>query len=52
MSTAPAPVALTCGEPAGVGPEIAIKARAALGASLPFFWIGDPRHLPAGTDAP
>lgn len=50
MSTAPAPVALTCGEPAGVGPEIAVKARAALGASLPFFWIGDPRHLPAGTD--
>ena len=40
------PVALTCGEPAGVGPEIAALARAALGNSLPFFWIGDPRHLP------
>jgi len=40
------PVALTCGEPAGIGPEIAVKAREALGASLPFFWIGDPRHLP------
>lgn len=47
---APAPVALTCGEPAGVGPEIAVAARAILGDSLPFFWIGDPRHLPAGTD--
>lgn len=41
------PVALTCGEPAGVGPEIAAHARKALGNSLPFFWIGDPRHLPA-----
>lgn len=44
-----APVALSCGEPAGVGPELAPKARAALGADLPFFWIGDPRHLPPGT---
>ncbi|MCX7890215.1 MAG: 4-hydroxythreonine-4-phosphate dehydrogenase PdxA [Rhodobacteraceae bacterium] len=44
-----APVALTCGEPAGIGAEIAVKARAALGADLPFVWIGDPRLLPAGT---
>ncbi|MCV2870506.1 4-hydroxythreonine-4-phosphate dehydrogenase PdxA [Defluviimonas sp. WL0002] len=43
------PVALTCGEPAGIGPETAVKARHLLGADLPFFWIGDPRHLPAGT---
>lgn len=41
-------VALTCGEPAGIGPEIAVKARLALGAEVPLFWIGDPRHLPAG----
>lgn len=40
------PIALTCGEPAGIGPEIAWKARAELGARLPFFWIGDPGHLP------
>lgn len=46
---APAPVALSCGEPAGIGPEIAVKARALLGDSLPFFWIGDPRHLPPGS---
>ncbi|SFH22227.1 4-hydroxythreonine-4-phosphate dehydrogenase [Palleronia marisminoris] len=45
----PAPIALTCGEPAGVGPEIAARAWAALGPALPFFYIGDPRHLPAGT---
>lgn len=44
------PVALTCGEPAGIGPEIAVRARQVLGASLPFFWIGDPRHLPDGAD--
>ena len=43
------PVILTCGEPAGVGPELAVKARQALGASLPFCWMGDPRHLPVGT---
>lgn len=40
------PVALTCGEPAGIGPEIAVKA---MGCGVPFFWIGDPRHLPQGT---
>ncbi|MGL4280906.1 MAG: 4-hydroxythreonine-4-phosphate dehydrogenase PdxA [Albidovulum sp.] len=43
------PIALTCGEPSGVGPEIAAKARARLGGALPFFWIGDPSHLPQGT---
>lgn len=48
MSALP-PVALTCGDPSGIGPEIAAKARALLGAALPFFWIGDPRHLPPGT---
>lgn len=44
-----APIALTCGEPSGIGPEIAAKAHAALGSDLPFFLIGDPSHLPAGT---
>ena len=44
-----APIALTCGEPAGVGPEIAAKCWQALGPSLPFFYLGDPRHLPEGT---
>lgn len=42
-------VALTCGEPAGIGPELAVKAWAKLGADLPFFLIGDPAHLPAGS---
>jgi 4-hydroxythreonine-4-phosphate dehydrogenase len=43
------PIALTCGEPAGIGPEIAAKAWEQLGAQLPFFLIGEPAHLPAGT---
>lgn len=43
------PVALTCGEPAGVGPEVAVKAAHMMQGRVPFFWIGDPRHLPAGT---
>ena len=43
------PVAVSCGEPAGIGPELAVRARALLGAALPFVWIGDPRHLPPGT---
>ncbi len=43
------PPVLTCGDPSGIGPEIAVKARGILGAALPFAWIGDPRHLPPGT---
>lgn len=44
-----APIVLTCGEPAGIGPEIAVAARKALGPEVPFCWLGDPRHLPVGT---
>jgi 4-hydroxythreonine-4-phosphate dehydrogenase len=44
-----APIALSCGEPAGIGPEIAVAAWDQLRESCPFVWIGDPRHLPAGT---
>ena len=43
------PIALSCGEPAGVGPEIAARAWAQLRDTLPFFYIGDPRHLPDTT---
>ena len=48
-SRAPAPVLLTCGEPSGIGPEIAVKAWEQLGSTLPFVWMGDPAHLPRGT---
>ena len=44
-----APLAVSCGEPAGVGPEVAAKAYDTLKSDLAFFWIGDPRHLPGGT---
>ncbi|ROT98457.1 4-hydroxythreonine-4-phosphate dehydrogenase PdxA [Histidinibacterium lentulum] len=40
---------LTCGEPAGIGPELAAAAWAALRAERAFLWIGDPAHLPSGT---
>ncbi|PWE34168.1 4-hydroxythreonine-4-phosphate dehydrogenase PdxA [Maritimibacter sp. 55A14] len=38
-------IALTCGEPAGIGPEIAARAWAELGAATPFFLIGDRAHV-------
>ncbi|OYU39046.1 MAG: 4-hydroxythreonine-4-phosphate dehydrogenase PdxA [Pseudorhodobacter sp. PARRP1] len=44
-----APIALTCGDPSGVGPELALAARQVLGSVVPLFWIGDPRHM--GSDA-
>lgn len=43
------PIVLTCGEPAGVGPEVAARAWAALADRIPMVWLGDPRHLPEGT---
>jgi 4-hydroxythreonine-4-phosphate dehydrogenase len=43
------PIVLTCGDPSGVGPELAVAARKLLGAEVPFFWLGDARHLPPGT---
>ena len=44
----PKPVALSCGEPAGIGSEIALKAWQVLRTEEVFFWMGDPAHLPAG----
>ena len=44
------PIAISCGEPAGIGPEIAVAAWKALGDTIPMVWIGDPRHLPTATD--
>ena len=45
----PRPIALSCGDPSGIGTELALRARQALGAEVPFFWIGDPAHLSPGT---
>lgn len=44
-----APIALCCGEPSGIGPEIAVKAWQVLRGATPFVWIGDPAHLPPDT---
>lgn len=41
-----APVAVTCGDPAGIGLEVILKAWRALKDDIPFFVIGDPGHLP------
>lgn len=49
MTTAPQPVVISCGEPAGIGPEIAVRAWQALKGSIAMAWMGDPRHLPAET---
>jgi len=43
------PVILSCGDPSGIGPELAARAWEHFGARLPFVWIGDPAHLPRGT---
>jgi 4-hydroxythreonine-4-phosphate dehydrogenase len=40
------PTLLTCGDPSGIGPELAAKAWV---AGERFVWLGDPRHLPMGT---
>ena len=42
-------VVISCGDPAGIGPEISAKAWAALRGDIPMAWIGDPAHLPPGT---
>lgn len=43
-------IAISCGEPAGIGPEIAVAAWKALRGEVPMVWIGDPTHLPDGTE--
>jgi len=40
------PVVISCGEPAGIGPEVAARAWAVLAGEVPVVWLGDPRHLP------
>ncbi|MCL1627396.1 4-hydroxythreonine-4-phosphate dehydrogenase PdxA [Roseibaca sp. V10] len=42
------PLVMSCGDPSGIGPEIAAKAWNAVGRACPFVWLGDPQHLPEG----
>ena len=46
MTPSNRPVVISCGEPAGIGPEIAARAWDALRTTIPMLWLGDPRHLP------
>ena len=48
MTDTKGPVVLSCGEPAGIGPEVAAAAWQALCDEIPMLWLGDPRHLPDG----
>ena len=41
-----APIAVTCGDPAGIGPELAFKAWSELGHQVPMVWFGDPDLIP------
>ncbi|MDH3668789.1 MAG: 4-hydroxythreonine-4-phosphate dehydrogenase PdxA [Paracoccaceae bacterium] len=45
------PLALTMGDPAGIGAEIAVKAWASGASEAPFFVIGDPDMLRRQTDS-
>lgn len=53
MTAPPKPLALTCGEPAGIAPEITAKAWAALrhDAGAAFFLIGDGDYFTARASA-
>lgn len=46
----PAPIAITMGDPAGVGPEITLNAWRELSGRHPFFVIGDPAHFRSISD--
>lgn len=57
MSVERAPIALTMGDPAGIGPELALAAWRLKGAAAPFFVLAPPGLLAAvgrrvGIDAP
>ncbi len=43
------PIAISCGEPAGIGADIAVAAWNAIGQDIPMVWLGDPSHLPPQT---
>ncbi|MDW3222127.1 MAG: 4-hydroxythreonine-4-phosphate dehydrogenase PdxA [Paracoccaceae bacterium] len=49
MNAPKAPVIISCGEPAGIGPEIAARAWSAVKSDMTLVWMGDTRHLPEGT---
>ena len=44
------PIGITCGDPAGIGPEVTIKAARALSDQMPLIWFGDTELIPAGVE--
>jgi len=40
------PIAVSCGEPSGIGPELIEQAWSAVRGTLPLVWLGSPAHLP------
>ena len=44
------PVVVTCGDPAGVGPEVAVSAWKALKEEIPLCLIIDPQFIPSNID--
>ncbi len=40
------PLAVTCGDPSGIGLEVVVSAWDAIGVEVPYFVIADPDHLP------
>ena len=50
MKTELKPIAITCGDPAGVGIEVAISAWKVLRDKIPLCLIGDPKFIPPETN--
>ena len=46
MSNKNRPIVITCGDPAGVGPQVAVSAREALKDEIPISMLIDPDFLP------
>ncbi|MDT2040327.1 MAG: 4-hydroxythreonine-4-phosphate dehydrogenase, partial [Planktomarina sp.] len=42
------PLAVTCGDPAGIGIEVFLAAHEEIDQEIPIVWFGDSQHLPKG----
>ena len=41
------PLAVTSGDPAGIGIEVFLAAQEEIGEAIPIVWFGDSQHLPS-----
>ncbi|MDE0784792.1 MAG: hypothetical protein OSB34_16640, partial [Planktomarina sp.] len=44
------PLAITCGDPSGIGLEIFLAAHSQIGNEIPMVLFADKKHLPNGVD--